>query len=84
MSQLAQRKVAPLRGNTQGNYRWADALGNVGLSLGTQQSGARDVDLDDSAAYLQFFTMAVNFGVFPHASRRPRAGALGAKSESVS
>ena len=55
--------------------------GNAVFSLGIKQRGARNADLDGSAAHLQFFTMTLGFGAFPHASHHPHAKALGIRSK---
>ena len=56
-------------------------LVNAGSSLGIQQRGARNLDLDGSAAYLQFFAMTLEFGVFPHAPHHSPAEVLCVRSE---
>ena len=64
ISRLTQQIAALIRGNTRWPDRQSDVLGNAGRSLGIRQSGARNVDLDDSAVYLHFFDMALKIAVF--------------------
>ena len=78
---MTQQIAAVTREKTRGINGWADVPSNVGLSLGSQRRGDRNADLDNSAAYLQFFTTTLGVSVFPRATQRPRAEASGTKSK---
>ena len=81
ITQLAQQIAALVWENAQGSKFRARLLGDVERPLGIQPRGDRGVAWNNSTAHLQFFTMSLDFAVFPHAPRRPDAESLGVKSK---
>ena len=81
ITRLTKQIAALIRENARETNIWADTLGYAAPSLGTQLRGDRNVDVDNSTAYLKLFTMTLEFALFPRAIRRPNAAALNYKSK---
>ena len=56
-------------------------LGSAGQYIGVQCCVPQHADLADTAVYLHFFCMTLEFAPFPQAARHPRAETLNIKSE---
>ena len=78
--QLAQRIANLSRGNSQGTYIWADALGNAGESLGVPTSSTPLPAKDNAATYLKFFNNTFEIASLPCAARHALAGTGGIKT----
>ena len=81
LSRLAQQMVGLIQSSAEENDQRVDLTGMVRLRVRVHPRLSPPAELDDSAVYLQFFCMAFEFAVSPHAARRPQAGALSLRFE---
>ena len=81
MSRLTRQIVAIIQNSAQGNVHWGILLVSVGHSLRVPRCVSQHADLGGSFGYLQSFSRALEFALFPHALRRLWAQALCIKSK---